>query len=160
MREGLAAVVHIAAGVVIQQHNRFCLACLSQSFNDVHGLMFEHPPIGGQVNLLACFDVAQQFLAIYAFAVSERPTESAYASFDIFHGVVPKQVNVYICSFKHFQSLPNGFDAGGSHAFGKWYGYVVMWIKGTESAQAVCGLTGNVGQNCAGKLFQQGFLLL
>lgn len=29
MREGLAAVVHIAAGVVIQQHNRFCLACLS-----------------------------------------------------------------------------------------------------------------------------------
>lgn len=131
MRQGFAWVIHITVGIIIQQDDGFRFTCLLQPFNDCWHFILQHPLVGWNIYLLSSFYVSKKFLAIYSLAMSQRLTILAYSSLDILHRVILEHLHIYICSFKHFQSLPNSLYTCGCHSIAEWKWYSTMWIEWT-----------------------------
>ena len=70
MGKGLAAIIQISVGVVVEQYDSLCLAHLAQPVDDVFDLVLQHPLISGDVYLFPSLYLAQQLCAVHALSVA------------------------------------------------------------------------------------------
>ena len=160
MGEGLAAVVHISVGVVVEQYDGLCLAHLAQPVDDVFDLVLQHPLLSGYVYLFPSLYIAQQLCAVHALSVAQRLAVFSDGSFQSPHGVVAEERGVYVAAFKHFQSLPDGLHTCGGVARTEWHGDAIVGIERTPFYQSVLCLTGHVRQDGIGMFFEKSLCLL
>ena len=150
MGKGLAAVVHISVGVVVEQYDGLCLAHLAQPVDDVFDLVLQHSLISGYVYLFPSFYIAQQLFAVHALSVPQRLTVFSDGSLQSPHGVVAEERGVYVAPFKHFQSLSDGLHTCGGVARTERHGDAIVGIERTQFYQSVLCLTGHVRQDASG----------
>ena len=72
MGKGLAAIIDIGVGVVVEQYDGLCLAHLAQPVDDVFDLVLQHLLISGYVYLFPSLYIAQQLCAVHALSVAQR----------------------------------------------------------------------------------------
>ena len=81
MGKGLAAIIHIGVGVVVEQYDGLYLAHLAQPVDDFFDFFLQHPLISGYVYLFPSLYIAQQLFAVHALSVAQRLTVFSDGSF-------------------------------------------------------------------------------
>ena len=91
MRERFRRIVHLTTGVVIQQDDGLRLAGLTQSLDDIHRLVLQHPAVGGDIDLLLGLHIAQDFRAFHPFAMAQNGSMLAHRSLQLLHARIGKK---------------------------------------------------------------------
>lgn len=91
MGQGFARIHHIAIGFIIQQHDVLPVEDRAQFPQFRLKPVFQHPPVGGKVDLEPGFDIAQQFLAIDALAVAFGCAILSYGALEVLIVSLAKQ---------------------------------------------------------------------
>lgn len=144
MGEGFLGIVDVGVGVVVEQHNGFVLGDDANGCYEFLEFVLEHPFVAGQVDQLAGFDVAEQFVGIQALAMSTHRTVLADGALQVLHVALAEVGGIHADALEHLKSLPDALDGGSRDTVGEGYGDAAVGEEGAELHEVVLRLARHI----------------